>query len=284
MSDHLKKILVATDLSARSDRALQRALTLAYERQAELEILHVVDDTWPQKIIEQHEASAGRGIVEQIAALPASRDVRFSTTVVRGQDYREIIRRSEEIGADLIVLGVHRTALRELFRGTTAERVLRLGRKPVLVVKDPVARSYRRVLVGADLSVHSRRAISVAAELAPSGEFLLVHATHVPFIGFLGRESTEALVRDEQREFEAALEKEIRELKERLGTSAPNFKTAVMEGPVSAVIRAKMEEFQPDLIAVGTHGRTAISGLVLGSIAEDLLAEAPVDVVAVKAW
>lgn len=284
MGNHLKKILVATDLSARSDRALQRALTLAYERQAELEILHVVDDAWPPKIIEQHEASAGRGIIDQIAALPASRDVKFSTSVVRGQDYRSIIRRSQEIEADLIVLGVHRSASRELFRGTTAERVLRLGRKPVLVVKDPVARSYRRVLVGADLSVHSKRAISVAAELAPSGEFLLVHATHVPFIGFLGHESIEALVHDEQKGFEEAIGNELKELKQRLGASAPTFKTAVMEGPVQAVIREKMEDFKPDLIAVGTHGRTAVSSLVLGSVAEDLLAEAPVDVLAVKAW
>ena len=280
----MKKILVATDLSARSDRALQRALALAHERQAEVEVLHVVDDDWPRKMVDEHEAIARRSLADQIAAAPSSKEIRVSTSIIRGEDYADILKRSEEARADLIVLGIHRHSMRDLFRGTTAERVIRFGRIPVLLVRDAVAKSYRRVLVGVDMSVHSSRALVVAAELVPAGEFQLVHATHAPFRGFLGRDTIEELVRSEQRAFGFMIEKEIKELAERFGPAAPHCETVVKEGMVREILREQIAEFKPDLVAIGTHGRTGIANIMLGSVAEDLLADAPVDVLAVKAW
>ena len=80
----LKTILGATVQAARSDRALQRALAIAHERQADVEILHVVDDDWPRKIIDQLEESARTALAEQVAAVPRSREVRISTVIIRG--------------------------------------------------------------------------------------------------------------------------------------------------------------------------------------------------------
>lgn len=54
----MRKMLMATDLSVRCDRALQRALSLAGELGAELEILHVVDESLIEGITRQHEAAA----------------------------------------------------------------------------------------------------------------------------------------------------------------------------------------------------------------------------------
>ncbi len=184
----------------------------------------------------------------------------------------------------LIVLGIHRHSLLDLFRGTTAERIVRLGRTPVLLVRDAVATSYRRVLVGVDMSVHSLRALEVAAELVPGGEFRLVHATDAPFKGFLRRNTIEELVLAEQKAFGLMIEKEIVELSKRLGPAAPRFETVVAEGMIRMVLREQVATFKPDLVAIGTHGRTGIAHAILGSVAEDLLADAPVDVLAVKAW
>lgn len=172
----------------------------------------------------------------------------------------------------------------DLFRGTTAERIIRLGRTPVLLVRDAVAKSYRRVLVGVDMSVHSLRALEIAAKLVPSGEFQLVHATYAPFKGFLGRETIDGLIRSEQEAFGLMIEKEIGGLSARLGPSAPRCETIVREGLVREVLRDQIARFKPDLVAVGTHGRTGIAHAMLGSVAEDLLADAPTDVLAVKAW
>ncbi len=280
----MKSLLVASDLSARSDRAMQRAFAIAHERQALLEVVHVLDDTSGSSLQDRLSEIAHRTIHDQIAAMPASKEVRWTINVQAGSDYQAILERAEAIEAGLIVLGIHRHQTRELFRGTTAERVIRFGQYPVLVVRQPVVASYRRVLVAVDMSVHAQCALEVAARLAPGGDFRLVHAVHAPFKGFLGRETIRGLVRQERARFEAAIVRDIEDLTARLGDAAPKCDVIVEEGLVLDVIRAKIAEVNPDLVAVGTHGRTGVANALLGSVAEDLLADAPVDVLAVKAW
>jgi nucleotide-binding universal stress UspA family protein len=128
----MRKILMATDLSVRCDRALQRAVSLAGELGPELEIIHVVDEALIEGITRQHEAAAKAAIEQQIGTLPQAKDLTISREVVRGLDCCEFIRRAEEHGFDLIVLGIHRHKTRQMFQGTTAERVVRYGARPVL--------------------------------------------------------------------------------------------------------------------------------------------------------
>jgi nucleotide-binding universal stress UspA family protein len=280
----MKKILMATDLSARSDRALQRAMRLAVEQKAALEIVHVVDDTLPQRIIERHEEGAYEALGAQILALPGAGSIAVTPQIIRGENFADILRRAEEIEADLVVLGIHRHSNRPLFRGTTAERIIRLGRLPVLVVRDPVADPYERVLVAVDLSPHSRRALEIAAELAPEADFRLVHATYVPFKGLLDSKTVNLVAHEEETTFKRMLERDLHDLVARLGKPALRWEIIVQEGLAQSVLLAQAEDFKPDLIAIGTHGRTGIAHAMLGSVAEDLLADAPTDVLAVKAW
>lgn len=280
----IKKFLVATDLSARSDRALQRAVALAHERTSEVDVLHVVDGSLPEPMLSQHEAAAKSAIGDQITSLGLGGEGVIRTSVVRGQDYIDIVKQADSSQASMIVLGVPRQTGRGMFGGTTAEKITRSSRVPVLLVRSPVVRSYQRVLVAVDLSVHSRRALQVAAQLVPKSEFFLVHALHEPFIGFLGRDTIEEFVRDEQQAFRLMVERDIGELNERFGSSAPGCVLIFNRGMPQAVIQNQIEELKPDLVVVGTHGRTGIAGTMLGSVAEDVLADAPVDVLAVKAW
>lgn len=279
----MKKLLIATDLSARSDRALQRALALAKDFGAELTILHVLDESLPESILARHEEAARAAIDASISSLPLARDISFSTEIIRGRDYSDIIRRAFELPADLMVLGIHRHDTREMFRGTTAERIVRYGTQPVLVVKDAVVASYRRALVPVDLSPHSQAALAAAARLVPKGQVHLVHAAHRPYTAFLGHDTQNQLIRDERARISATLEANIRQLSAELGESAPQFEIVLREGEVRRVIREQVDVLKPDLLALGTHGRTGIAHAVLGSVAEDLLADAPVDVLAVKA-
>jgi hypothetical protein len=76
--------------------------------------------------------------------------VESKITIVRGLDFREIITSADKSNVDLVLLGIHRHEHPLLFRGTTAERVIRFGHRPVLVVKDVVAGAYRRAIVAAD--------------------------------------------------------------------------------------------------------------------------------------
>ena len=59
---------------------------------------------------------------------------------------------------------------------------------------------------------------------------------------------------------------------------------AMQEGSAREVIHRQINQLKPDLLVVGTHGRTSIAHALLGSVAEDLLSQPPCDVLAVKAW
>lgn len=162
----MKRILAAIDLSGRSDRALQRALALARQFGADLEVIHVVDDGLPDPVRRQIEEASLASMNACLQSLMGDKPETCATRIVAGQDFTGILSRAEEMSADLIVLGIHRHAAREAFRGTTAERVVRFGEIPVLMVKEPVAGPYRRVVVPADLSPHARGLIARGAACA----------------------------------------------------------------------------------------------------------------------
>ncbi len=279
----MKKILMATDLSARSDRALQRAFNLAKDLGADLEVLHIVDDALPGAVAVRQKQAADDAIKEQLDAMSTDASLKLTSNVIVGQDYSDILRHALEQEADVIVLGIHRHSTLDLFRGTTVERIVRFGSIPVLVVRDVVAGPYRRVLVPVDLSDHSRAAMTLAASVVPEGEVHLVHCTDEPFSGFLGAQTLRQHVREEQAQFSKTLDAQIAELTNQLGAAAPKFKSVMRTGGVSEVVRDELDRLKPDLLALGTHGRTGLAHAIVGSVAENMLADAPVDVMAVKA-
>jgi nucleotide-binding universal stress UspA family protein len=130
----LHKVLLATDFSRHSERALDYALSLQEEYQAELTLIHVVEEfphAW--------DLSAVTGDVAQRLeeAIPArARDSGLVRSRIRvGRPYQEIVRFSLENAIDLIVLGVRgRNALNLAIFGSVAQRVLQQAPCPVLAV------------------------------------------------------------------------------------------------------------------------------------------------------
>ena len=129
----MKLILAATDFSARSDRAIRRAGLLAREQGARLMLLHVVDDDRPERLVVEEMATA-QELLEKTAASVLS-DARCEAKVVLGDPFEGIAKTARESAAELIVMGAHRKQiLRDIFIGTSIERVMRLRIAPVLMV------------------------------------------------------------------------------------------------------------------------------------------------------
>ena len=282
----MKSILMATDLSARSDRALERAVEIARQRGAELLVVHVIDDDLAQPLAAAQQTAARQAIQAHIDSLDTKDgpDIKAETNL--GRPYVDILEMSEKTDAELIVLGTHREdTFKDMFRGTTAERVVRAGAVPVLLVKDRTDGPYRRVMVGIDFSVYSRRALACAIELVPEGEFHLVHAYDVPFKGFLyGQDSRKEVSEEHRAGFEKLINEEMATFLTTLEGEPPRFERIMQEGTVRDVLHQQIRSLSPDLLVIGTHGRTGVAHAILGSVAEDLLSEPPCDVLAVKAW
>ena len=134
------QILAATDFSTQSQRALRRAGLLARDTGAELALVHVVDDDQPQDLIEMEGREAKRILAEQVGVMPEFRGVQCYTIVTTGDPFDAILRMAADINTDHIVMGAHRKQfLRDVFVGTTVERVIRTGPYPVLMVNNEVS-------------------------------------------------------------------------------------------------------------------------------------------------
>ncbi len=281
---HLNRILAATDLSARSDRAVRRAALLARRAGATLTLLHAVDDEQPPSLaqLEQHEAE--RLLHAQVAGLPELDGMHLAARVELGDPHAVILHAAEATDADLLVLGEHRRRpLRDWFIGTTVERVVRRGRRPVLLVHQPAAGPYRRVLVATDFSATSARALRAALGmgLLEAAEVTLLHAHEGPAMQGIG------LANLPEPEARAQVEAAAAGARRRLEDFAGEFALerapllVVEEGRPGHVIGQVVERRRPELVVVGTAGAGLLRQSLLGSVAAEVLGGLACDVLAV---
>lgn len=146
----ITKILTAVDFSENSDFAFDYALTLAAQFNAELTIMHVINEPVdlrgfyvPHISFEQLEKEIEEGAVRMMESFCSTRAgdfTNYKTVIVTGIPYDEITAAAERLDVSLIVLGTHgRTGLDRLLFGSTAERVVRSAGCPVLTVRLPAA-------------------------------------------------------------------------------------------------------------------------------------------------
>jgi nucleotide-binding universal stress UspA family protein len=142
------KILTAVDFSENSDYAFEYALTLANQFNAELTIIHVINEPVdlrgfyvPHISFEQLEKEIEESAVKMMATFCSSKlgaFTNYKTAIVTGIPCDEIIAAADKNDASLIVLGTHgRTGLDRILFGSTAERVVRSAGCPVLTVRLP---------------------------------------------------------------------------------------------------------------------------------------------------
>ena len=142
------KILTAVDFSENSECAFYYALTLARQFNAELTIMHVINEPVdlrgfyvPHISFEQLEKEIEESAVKMMEEFCSSKMgtyTDYKTSIVTGIPADEITSAAGKIGASLIVLGTHgRTGLDRILFGSTAERVVRSADCPVLTVRLP---------------------------------------------------------------------------------------------------------------------------------------------------
>lgn len=264
----MKSILVATDLSAGSERALRRAVVLAAQTSSRVTCLHVIDDKLTGEAADSRRRDAETTIKAQLAG---AHDVPVTVRIVPGNRFDAILKAAQDESADLVVIGRHRSVAElDLFRGSTAERVLKSGTRPVLMVKQAVAAPYQRIMVAIDFSASARNAVEFAIRTftLPTAELTLVHAFHVPpRVGAGMAERLEA----QFAEFLAGLEGPL-----------PVIHKLTEEGPPVPTLLKAIERLSPDLVVVGTHGRTGTGPQQVGTVAERVLSQSAIDVLAVR--
>lgn len=278
-------ILAATDFSTRSQRALRRAGLLARDGAADLTLVHVVDDDQPPDLVALETRETERILGEQIGAMAELRSLRPRALVVAGDPFDGILRAAASASVDLIVMGAHRKQLlRDILVGTTIERVIRTGPFPVLMVNKEVEQPYQTALAAVDMSEPSVNAIRTgkALRLPHGARLALVHAFEPlakgkMFYAGLSRDSIDGYVADER----ARATNELIAFLEASGLDDHGRSMRIEEGAPSEVISKAVEQLNPDILIIGTHGRSGIARALLGSVTEEVLRSLDVDILAV---
>lgn len=269
-----KPILVATDMSHRSDRAMQRAFALARRNGAKVIAFTAVDDAMPEELTGDLHRRVAEHLQRHVAVLADG--VAYDTRTTVGDPTAEILRAVGDIDPGLLVMGMHRIrGFLDTLRETTMQRIVRRTHHPVLLVHDPVDHDYRTVIAASDFSPASTAALRLAAELCPDATITPIHALHVPFSGMLNQTP------DSRTELEAAFVKDTREADVlwRQASELPGQvrDTIIEPGPGFAVLRKAVLSADADLICVGAHGRVGAAPSILGSLASDLMRDPPCD-------
>jgi nucleotide-binding universal stress UspA family protein len=209
-------------------------------------------------------------IAKQTGVLPNWR-------VAVGHVLDEILAASER--SDMLILGVRGlNPIRDLILGTTAERLLRKCKRPVLVVKRPSQGGYGNVLVPVDFSAHSATGLKLALQVAPTASITVIHAFDVPFEGKLRMAdvSSEEIERYQNQARQRALST-IRSLIQGTHSNAYRVKEIVEQGDPRRLILAKEKALGADLIVIGKHG-SMLEDLLLGSVTRHVLSDSTCDV------
>jgi nucleotide-binding universal stress UspA family protein len=141
----------------------------------------------------------------------------------------------------------------------------------------------KRILAPIDFSDNTPAILAWAAHLAEEheGSVILLHAYHLPveFQQLEGAYLPPDFWASVRSEAETAMEGHAAELRAR----GIGVEVVVCEGYAGTVIVEEAERRNADLIVIGTHGRSGLSHLLLGSIAERVVQKAPCPVLTVKA-
>jgi nucleotide-binding universal stress UspA family protein len=291
--DHSPNSAPAAQAGAWLCRTLEAAATLAYVVEPpSTTLLEPVDDRLHLSQVEWGEERL-RATAEEVFA-----GVQVDTKLIdSGQPVAEAICGvALATEASLVVMGTHgRSAIEQAIFGSTAGNVVRHAPCDVLTVRaggpdgdvttdDEPLRPWvagdgpiRRILCGVDFSECSAQALRRAWALSErfGAELVVMHGMKMPFWPLQG-ESTGSLVEPFTKKAYEALAEQLEEI------GAGDARLFVLEGEPGRQLLSLAAQVDADLVVMGTHGRTGLRRLAIGSVAERVVRAATIPVWCVR--
>jgi nucleotide-binding universal stress UspA family protein len=268
----IEKLMVATDGSKYSESAIREAISLAKICSSNLIAVSVVkadielDSVLPQ-FVEKAEQDAIKHL-ESVKTQAAKEGVNCITIVSRSEEpYEDIVRHALKNNVDMIIMGTHgKTEMKRLMMGSVTALVIGHAPCKILVLPLNAKVECKNILIATDGSKYSEAAASEALGIAKRCQSSLI------VISVASSDEEIASAKDNVNKVTVAAEKE-------------GIKTAaiVTTGkPYEAIIETSKKN-KADFIIVGSHGRTGLARLLMGSVTERVIGHAEVAVLVVKA-
>lgn len=288
----LKRIVVGHDLRAGGEVAVQSAAAFADRYHAALKLVHVVEPyhfyqkiTFPPLPHAYTSEEISRRVRRELEALAASPELARLPTeceVRTGKPFVELIAACRAWQGELLVVGGTAEG-EERFLGSTGERVLRKAPVPVLVAKKSLTAEAKTFLVPTDFSPCAKKAAEEALTLVRSfgGRVLFFHALDIRYIYPVayGPEILLPPINPEDIPGEGEWQGFLFGLP---FLEEVTWEKRTEEGRAAAAIVRLAEESKADLIVMGTHGRSGLAHMLLGSVAEQVVRAASCPVLTIR--
>jgi universal stress protein E len=292
MASTIHTVLIGTSLTDASDEVVANGLRLARAAGAKIHLVHAFDLTmlysgatfgggaYVPEMIEIERGGRLQRLESQAARAGIQPGELAGLTPLEGASHRVVIEAAESFGADLIVVGAAESwgRLSKLL-GSTADRVIRAATCPVVATRGRLEVPPRRVVIAVDLSPASGEAMSCGLQvLAGIGAgpgahpSTAIEALFVAEAGMLDTVLVAAATHQAQQQAEESLQAFLAghcpDPGWHLGGRVRGG------GAADAEILARCREAMPDLVVLGTHGRSGFERLLIGSVAESVMRHA----------
>jgi nucleotide-binding universal stress UspA family protein len=269
MLNVVKRIVVGADLGETLPDVLEEAGLLARTFGAELTLVHAIPEA-PEGSPD-YDAVTGEAerLLEEVRERQRAAGVQVSPAFRIGSQETHVLLQSvaADLSADLVVLAAgKRSTLERALLGTTAEKVVSHSPRPVWVVHPGRPRAdLRRLLCAIDASEPAREALATATFLARTFVAELALLSVVPAGSEITGDPLAALTRD-------------------MDLHGIALTRLLREGRADERIVEAAEEVNPDLLILGTAGRTGLSRWFRGkNTAEKVLRKLPCSLLAIPA-
>lgn len=275
-----RRLLCATDLGLRSNRAVQRTGLLAQQMNAEAMFMHALDDSVPGRVFRMKANRARQRLAAEgeRAMKHAAHDAIASVRL--GKPLEAIVASAKECKPDLIIMARHRRRRLDAVIGTTAERVIRSTHHSVLLVSGDAERAYERVVLATDLSSSSVHTAQTMREMGMlnSASAWAMHAFGPPYQELIPAGNLNA--HETMMHSKASREVIQRDVLHSLADAGVDLDRvevlAERARPMDGVERA-----QADLLVIGVSRWIALKRILLSSVADQVFRKVNCDILAI---
>jgi|GEM_PF-148496 universal stress protein A len=286
------KILVPTDFSEYSDKAVKQALDIAAEYGSAVYIVHVVDEKLQAATTDDGSdvirnideiKKFERGIAQhakeklnaQIKRFPVSSSISVTPMVIHGIPYEAVLQEQEKLGIDLVVIGsLGHSGIARFLIGGVARNVLKGAKCPVLLTKDVFFSRPTRIMVPTDFSDYSDKALKQGLDIARQyqAKVFVFHAVSAIRQYGLDYALPEEMIADaEKQSKETSRELMAKQLAKFPQASQVEVVTDTASGLTYEAILDEAKAKQIDLIVIASLGRSGIAKYFLGNVARNVL-------------
>jgi nucleotide-binding universal stress UspA family protein len=281
-----RRILVAVDGSESGRNAFRQACRISQNEKSWLMALTMIphfdgqfQTLQTKESIDKALRAEGERIIEEIKKIAEEEDRFAYYRIEENSAINTIVDIAESGNYNLIVLGSKgRKDIEKTLAGSVTARIVADSRSDVLVVPKEASIRWESIVLATDGSVHSMKAAERAIDLALTYKSRIVIVSVVDVTDefyALAPEAVDKLLSEAQ-----SYVKDIQKKTESAGIEADQI---VREGYAHTVIADLAKQYDAGLIVMGSHGRTGIKKLLMGSVTEKVIGYATCPVLIVRA-